>query len=81
MNVSRTFRWQGITLVTLFVGYAGYYLCRSNLSVAAPLLLQEFGDDGFTKQSVGAIASVGVLFYSFGKAVNGVLADFFGGCP
>src|SRR5262245_17989552 len=79
MSGSRTFRWQGITLATLFVGYAGYYLCRSNLSVAASLLLEEFGASGLTKQTLGAIASAGVFAYAVGKAVNGVLADFFGG--
>lgn len=35
------FRWQVITLTTLWIGYAGYYSCRSNLSVAGPLLRDE----------------------------------------
>jgi len=28
--------WRAITAGSLVVGYAGYYVCRSNLSVAAP---------------------------------------------
>ncbi|MBI2827580.1 MAG: MFS transporter [Planctomycetia bacterium] len=38
---SHLYRWQAITLVTLWVGYAGYYICRSDLSVAGPLLEAE----------------------------------------
>lgn len=71
--------WRRITLTTLLVGYAGYYVCRSNLSVAGPLLLEEFESIGLTKEHLGTIASVGVLFYAGGKIFNGVLSDFFGG--
>lgn len=70
-------RWQRNTLLTLFTGYAGYYVCRSNLSVATPLILEEF--EGFTKEDIGGIASLGVLVYALGKISNGLLADFFGG--
>jgi OPA family glycerol-3-phosphate transporter-like MFS transporter len=70
-------RWQRNTLLTLFSGYAGYYVCRSNLSVATPLILDEF--EGFTKEDIGGIASLGVLVYALGKLSNGLLADFFGG--
>jgi OPA family glycerol-3-phosphate transporter-like MFS transporter len=38
---ARVRRWQVATLLLLFVGYSGYYLCRSNLSVVTPLLLDE----------------------------------------
>src|SRR5664279_5364162 len=41
---SHLFRWQAITFITLWVGYAGYYVCRSNLSVAGPLLQKELAD-------------------------------------
>ena len=72
-------RWQWRTAVSLFVGYGAYYLCRSNLAVAAPLLLREFGGRGLNKEVLGELASVGVLFYAAGKVVNGVLGDFWGG--
>lgn len=78
MNDRRLFRWQGLTLTTLFVGYAGYYVCRSNLSVATPLLLGE-SQGTITKAQIGTVASVGVLLYAVGKLSNGVLADFLGG--
>lgn len=78
-DVRRSRKWQRITLITLLTGYAGYYVCRSNLSVAGPLLLGEFASAGLTKEHLGTIASVGVLFYAGGKIVNGVLSDYFGG--
>jgi len=61
MGDRRAGRWRGITLASLFTGYTGYYVCRSNLSVAGPLLLQEFGPSGMDKAALGAIASAGVL--------------------
>ena len=72
-------RWQWRTAASLFVGYGAYYLCRSNLAVAAPLLIREFGGRGLNKEVLGQIASVGVLFYAAGKVVNGVLGDLLGG--
>lgn len=68
-------RWQVATIAALTVGYAGYYVCRSNLSVAGPLLREA----GYTKAQLGSIASAGVLAYAVGKVVNGVLGDFTGG--
>lgn len=76
---ARLRRWQAVTVATLFTGYAGYYVCRSNLSVATPLLLDEYGSAGLTKAHVGDVASVGVLFYAIGKLFNGVAAEYVGG--
>lgn len=72
-------RWQLRTATSLFVGYSAYYLCRSNLAVAAPLLIREFGGRGLDKEVLGQIASLGVLCYAAGKVVNGVLGDLLGG--
>ncbi len=72
-------RWQAATLLSLVVGYAGYYVCRSNLSVATPLLLDAFGEQGIDKAWIGFISSVGVTFYAIGKLINGTLTDFVGG--
>jgi OPA family glycerol-3-phosphate transporter-like MFS transporter len=47
-------RWQAVTLLLLFVGYSGYYLCRSNLSVVTPLLLDEMAWHGTIAE--GALA-------------------------
>ncbi|WP_140464362.1 MFS transporter [Hymenobacter nivis] len=72
-------RWQLRTGLSLFVGYSAYYVCRSNLAIAAPLLIREFGPQGLNKEVLGQVASVGVLFYAAGKVLNGVLGDFLGG--
>lgn len=71
-------RWQWTTLATLTIGYAGYYFCRSNFSVAAPLLLEEF-EGSIDKTALGTIASVAIFFYAGGKLINGILGDFIGG--
>ena len=77
---TRRFRaWQGVTVGTLFTGYLGYYVCRSNLSVVTPLLLDEYAAAGLTKGMVGDVASVGIVAYAAGKLVNGVAADLVGG--
>lgn len=77
------FRWQALTVALLVTGYAGYYLCRSDLSVALPLLIDDLGRRGIAPQvatvRLGAIASFGVLAYAIGKFPSGWLADFFGG--
>ena len=75
MAKDATRNWQRLTLLSLFLGYVGYYICRSNLAVATPLLLKE----GFTKVEMGTVASVGVMLYAIGKIINGYLGDFLGG--
>src|ERR1700726_4550853 len=75
--------WQAVTVALLMTGYAGYYLCRSDLSVALPLLIQEMVARGIARDEAttrfGTIASLGVLAYAIGKFPSGGLADFLGG--
>src|SRR5262245_40776543 len=67
----------------LVSGYAGYYLCRSNLSVTMPLIAAEMATRGLDANAarliLGSIASLGVLAYAVGKFPSGSLADLFGG--
>lgn len=70
---------QSATVAGLFIGYGGYYLCRSNLAVATPLIIGEYGAQGIDKEVMGQIASLGVIFYSVGKVINGVIGDLVGG--
>jgi sugar phosphate permease len=76
-------RWQATTIVLLIVGYAGYYLCRSNFSVALPLIIDELTANGMSASDarvhLGTIASIGVLAYAVGKFLSGALADRLGG--
>ncbi len=78
--MAKSFRfWQTTTAVGLFIGYSGYYLCRSNLAVATPLIIQEFGSQGIDKEMMGRIASAGVSAYAIGKVINGMIGDAVGG--
>jgi OPA family glycerol-3-phosphate transporter-like MFS transporter len=65
-------------LLLLVVGYSGYYLCRSNFSVAKPFLLEAYPGQ-IDKVALGEIASIGTLFYAFGKFIAGSLADALSG--
>lgn len=76
-------RWQIITLALLVFGYAGCYLCRSNLSVALPSIENSLVEGGYEKDSarkaMGLLVTLGVLAYTLGKFVTGSVADFLGG--
>ena len=71
------------TLLLLFFGYASCYFCRSNLSVATPLLVDELGRRGVSHAdaivSIGSMASWGVLAYALGKWFLTGLGDYWGG--
>jgi OPA family glycerol-3-phosphate transporter-like MFS transporter len=75
--------WQALTITLLVVGYAGYYLCRSNLSVTLPMIIADMARKGASPDALrirfGTIASWGVLAYAIGKFPSGGLADFLGG--
>lgn len=75
--------WQGVTLGLLIIGYSGYYLCRSHLSVTLPMIIADMARKGASPDALriqfGTIASFGVLAYAIGKFPSGGLADFLGG--
>ena len=79
----RLMRWQWATVALMVAGYAGYYLCRSNLSVCIPLIRDDLVRQGLSaneaKQRVGMVVSFGILAYAVGKFFAGGLADFQGG--
>ena len=71
------------TLVLLFLGYASCYFCRSNLSVATPLIADELGRRGVSHAealiAIGSMASLGVFAYALGKWFLTGLEDYWGG--
>src|SRR5215831_11555284 len=75
--------WQSLTVALLVIGYSGYYLCRSNLSVTLPMVEAELAsrgiDPAIARLRLGSIASFGVLAYALSKFVSGSAADFLGG--
>jgi len=74
---------QARTVLLLFCGYASCYFCRSNFSVAIPLLADELGRHGVSHASallgLGYLASAGVGAYALGKWFLTGLGDYWGG--
>ena len=74
---------QATTVLLLFTGYAAYYFCRSDLSVAMPLLIEDLRRHGMSSNEavirLGTISSFGVLAYAVGKLFLTGLGDFWGG--
>jgi sugar phosphate permease len=74
---------QFLVVALLFAGYAAYYFCRADFSVAMPLLIEELGRRGIANGEaivrLGSIASFGVLAYALGKLLLTRLGDFWGG--
>ena len=67
-STNSLWRWQVLTVSMLVLGYAGYYLCRSDYSVALPLIMAELAARGIPVSvatiQMGSIASLGVLALS-----------------
>jgi OPA family glycerol-3-phosphate transporter-like MFS transporter len=74
---------QILIVILLVTGYAGFYLCRSNLSVTLPLIIDDLGAHGVpaaeARIRLGQIVSLGVMAYALGKIFLAGLADFWGG--
>ncbi|HTW38142.1 MAG TPA: MFS transporter, partial [Steroidobacteraceae bacterium] len=70
-------------MLLLFGGYAALYFCRADLSVAAPLLVEDLAQHGIPHDraivQLGTMSSLGVLAYALGKPLLGGLGDFWGG--
>jgi OPA family glycerol-3-phosphate transporter-like MFS transporter len=70
-------------VAVLVLGYSGYYLCRSNLSVALPLVAAEMAARGSDLESarvaLGGVVSAGVLAYAVGKFLSGGVTEWMGG--
>jgi sugar phosphate permease len=59
-------------MTCIFVGYASFYLVRSNFPNAKPYLESELG---FTKSQVGLIAAMLSISYGLSKFVMGSVSD------
>jgi OPA family glycerol-3-phosphate transporter-like MFS transporter len=71
------------TVALLFAGYAAYYFCRADLSVAMPMLVEELRGRGLSADEavvrLGWVSSAGVLAYAIGKFFLAGLGDLWGG--
>ncbi len=72
----RFFRRRWATLLTLLLGYVGYYLCRANLQAATPLLKDALQVD---LVALGWVSTVSTIVYGVGKFTHGFLAAALGG--
>jgi len=67
--------WRYRIFVISWLAYGGFYLCRKNISIAMPLLIQ---DMGFSKDNFAMLLFFYGLFYALGQFYNGFLSDKFG---
>ena len=64
--------WRIRVMYTTLIGYALFYFCRKNISIALPVLSKELG---YTNTQLGALSTVLYVTYGVGKLVNGALGD------
>jgi OPA family glycerol-3-phosphate transporter-like MFS transporter len=82
---SRLRLWQGVTVGLMVLGYAGYYLCRSNLAVNLLAIAEELTAHGLAlsvqdaKARLGWAVTLGTIGYAIGKFAAGSLVDLLGG--
>src|SRR5262245_53720422 len=81
---ARLARRQRLTVGLLVLGYAGYYLCRSNLSATIPLIIDDLSTRGMdadtAKIQLGRwVVMLGTIAYALGKFAAGGLTDLLGG--
>jgi len=67
--------WRIRVFVTVWVTYMTYYIGRTNIGIAKPFIIEEFGIEPAT---FGLIGMAMFLMYAIGQFVNGVLGDKFG---
>lgn len=65
-------KWQCKVFVLCWAAYASAYLCRTNLSIALPKMLEDFS---WNKASAGLIGSAFFWAYAIGQLVNGYMGD------
>ena len=68
-------KWKTRIFVFAWIGYALFYFCRANFSIAIPQIMEEFG---YTKTQMGAVGSALFFAYAIGQVLNGQLADRLG---
>lgn len=66
----KSLRWR--VFLSIFIGYAGYYLVRKNFSLAMPFLIDE---QGFTKGQLGVALSAVSIAYGLSKFLMGSVSD------
>ena len=68
-------RWRRRVFVSAWIGYAGYYFCRKNLSVLMPMLSRE---RSYSNLQFAHLIFAFSLAYVVGQFVSGFLSDRYG---
>ncbi|MFY9589288.1 MFS transporter [Rickettsia endosymbiont of Halotydeus destructor] len=64
--------WRVRILYSIIIGYATFYFCRQNFSIATPALINYFG---VTKTQIGWILTASSITYGISKFCNGFISD------
>lgn len=64
--------WRSRIMYSMLTGYAVFYFIRKNMSVANPLIREEFG---IGKEEFGAALGIAAIAYGISKFLSGILAD------
>ena len=76
MNTEQAFKhWRKRVFLTTWITYSTFYLCRVNMSIAVPGIMDEFG---YSKTAMGGIMTALLIAYAAGQFINGQLGDKFG---
>lgn len=67
--------WRKRIFLTTWITYSTFYLCRVNMSIAAPGIMDEFG---YSKAAMGGLMTALLVAYAVGQFINGQLGDKFG---
>ena len=82
-QAARLARRQGLTVALMVTGYAGFYLCRSDLPATMPLIIDDLARRGINPSRatswLGWAMSLGTIAYALGKFAAGSLTDLLGG--
>ncbi|MFH1873829.1 MAG: MFS transporter [Pseudomonadota bacterium] len=65
-------KWRFQILTSMMFGYAMFYFCRKNFSMAMPYFLSELG---YTKTDLGLILTLFSIVYGVSKFCSGMLSD------
>ncbi|MCP3672933.1 MAG: MFS transporter [Gammaproteobacteria bacterium] len=74
VDVSKYPYWRNRIMWSMLSGYAVFYFIRKNMSVANPLIREEFG---IGKEDMGAALGIAAIAYGISKFLSGILADTF----
>lgn len=68
--IYKRLRWQ--LFLSIFIGYAGYYLVRKNFTLAMPFLIEEYG---YSRGDLGVALAAVSIAYGLLKFLMGIVSD------